>query len=191
MFQSKFSIFLAFILFLFKSFISYCVPDHFPIKIGSYGKWSAYYYFENGSKICYIKSYTVDKLTNHNIVNHERNPFISFSIFDNHMIEFYSNFDYGLRLNSSQVLSTGNNLYLLSPDNEYGEISYLIDELSEKDFLMDAINGNYIYIFSRSVYNTYSVDMYSIHGLDKAFKIIKKECKLKENLKFDRCEYSY
>lgn len=182
MIQNNKLIFLIFtLIFVLKSVKGFSNPDHLPVKIASYGRWSVFYYTENGNKVCFTKSNPVDKITNHNQVSPKREPFIAFSIFDRHKIEFYTNFDYGLRLNSNPVLSTGNgSFYLLSTEVDYGQIAYLSDELSEADLMNKAIDGNYIYIFSRSMHNTYSVDMYSINGLDKAFDRMKKECNFKE-----------
>ena len=153
-----------------------------PKLLGSYGGWSAYYYYENGSKVCYMASIP-EKAEGNYTKRGDIFAFITHRVADNVENEFNYIAGYPYLEGSEPVLSIDGNKFILYTN---GEVAWADDSsanygsMSADNAIAAAIRkGSKMIVKGKSKRSTLTTDSFSLKGSSKAHDAINKECNVK------------
>ncbi len=162
--------FLALILVSFSTISTASASE--PTKIGSYADWSAYYFLENGKKVCYMVSspktdegnYTrrgeIYTLITHRPSENTRNVF-----------SYISGYPY--KQDSEVSVKIDSKKYKLFT---YEETAWAPDSSTDNSLALSVQKGSKMVVKGTSKRGTATTDTYSLKGSGDAYKAISQAC---------------
>ncbi|GAB5390080.1 MAG: invasion associated locus B family protein [Alphaproteobacteria bacterium] len=144
-----------------------------PREIGTYGKWSAFVYTENGKKVCYMASrptkdegnYTrrgdIYAMVIHRPAENSRNEVIFIS-------------GYPHRRDSSVRVAIGGENFTLTTDKD---LSFTRNAGVERSLVTAIRRGSNMIVRGTSSRGTATKDTYSLSGSSKAYDTITRQCR--------------
>ena len=129
---------------------------------------------EEGFKRCYAVSYPFDKSGNH---TDRRRPYLMVLIDSSMRESFFAAAGYLFCKNCPINISVDGKQHFLKA-NEY--IGVPTTKIEDSKIIKDMLSSSKIFVYSRSIVGTYSVDIYSMDGFTDAYKRILSICLDKE-----------
>lgn len=146
-----------------------------PKLIGSFGDWSAYYYYENGSRICYMAS-TPAKAEGNYKIRGDIFAFITHRIADKVENEFNYIAGYPYKDGFVPTVKIDNKKFSLYVN---GEVAWANDVETDESIAKALRKGSKMVVNGKSSRGTLTTDTYSLKGSSKAHDAINKECGVK------------
>ena len=140
---------------------------------GIYYDWSVFVLDElNSEKKCYIVSFPTKSIGNY---KNKREPYILITRYKEKEVEevsLYVGFEY--KISSHVYISIDGKQYSLVTK---GDIAWAKTKEQDRSIIEDLLNGYILKIRAESVNAEYVVDEYSLKGIIRAYKRMKKLCK--------------
>ncbi len=146
-----------------------------PQPLGTYDDWSAYYYYENGAKVCYIAS-TPKKAEGNYSKRGEIFAFITHRTGENIKNEFNYITGYTYKKDyEPKVIIDGESFPLYTE----GEVAWAANTAIDTKIANAIRAGNTMIVKGKSSRGTLTTDTFSLKGSSKALSKIDKECNIK------------
>ncbi|MCB9973475.1 MAG: hypothetical protein H6863_03635 [Rhodospirillales bacterium] len=144
-------------------------------EISSHGNWTAYYFMENGEKVCYMASepdkhegkYTsrgdIAAMITHWPAKDSKDVF-----------SYVAGYDY--KKGSDVTVSVGGETFTLFTQ---GEMAWAADESTDKRLMQAIKKGSTMVVKGTSARGTLTTDTYSLKGSSAAYDAISKTCRVR------------
>lgn len=167
-FMRVLAIFFAFFLFSAPSMASE------PVKLGDFGKWTAYVFDENGGKVCYMASKPTNALPK-NVRRGDIVALITHRPAEGTKNVFSYMTGYGYKKGTEVELSVDNQKFSLFTQND---MAWAADAAADTAIAEAIRQGNKMVVKGESSRGTRTTDTFSLNGSSKAHDAITKECGL-------------
>ncbi len=143
------------------------------VKIKDFGKWTAYYFIENGQKVCYMTSAPVTDAGNYT----QRGQIAAFithwpSKTSKDVFSYVAGYTY--KKDSDVTITVGGQKFSLFTQ---GEMAWASDEATDKRLISAIKRGSNMIVKGTSSRGTLTTDTYSLDGSTAAYNAITAACK--------------
>ena len=143
------------------------------VKISEHGNWTAYYFIENGQKVCYMTSAPITDAGDYT----QRGDIAAFithwpSKTSKDVFSYVTGYTY--KKGSDVTVAVGGKTYSLFTQ---GEMAWASDETTDKSLINSIKAGSKMIVKGTSSRGTLTTDTYSLSGSTAAYNAITSACK--------------